>query len=99
MALNNDPDFHWTGQYRLGTKTDNDGNVVGGGLVLPGITTTERDALDSTLSTPDWGWGRDRARPSRDEEAGCVPCGEGVCSGSDPWCGCSERAISVRPVS
>jgi len=45
MALNNAPDAHWTGLRRYAPATDGDGNVIGGGVVLPSLTTTERDAL------------------------------------------------------
>ncbi|KKM17458.1 hypothetical protein LCGC14_1675570 [marine sediment metagenome] len=50
MALNNAPDSTWTGELVLAPQTDNDGNVIGGGLVLPAITTTERDAIASPRS-------------------------------------------------
>lgn len=51
MALNNTsgPDFHWTGELRMAPQTDNDGNVIGGGVVLPHLTTTERDAIASPI--------------------------------------------------
>jgi|GEM_PF-3842164 len=45
MALNNAPDKHWTGRIRLATQTDNDGVVKDGGLILPSLTTTQRDAI------------------------------------------------------
>jgi len=50
MALNDAPDAHWTGEFVLAPQTDNDGNVIGGGLVLPSLTTTERDAIASPRS-------------------------------------------------
>ena len=50
MALNDSPDSDWTGEFRLAPQTDNDGNVIGGGLVLPALTTTERDAIASPIS-------------------------------------------------
>ena len=48
MALNNAPDAHWTGLRIYAPKTNDDGDVIGGGVVLPSMTTTERDALDSS---------------------------------------------------
>ncbi len=51
MALNsNTGDAQWTGELVLAPQTDNDGNVIGGGLVLPPMTTTERDAIASPKS-------------------------------------------------
>lgn len=49
MALNNQtgPEYHWTGELRLAPQTDNDGAVIGGGVVPPHMTTAERDAVDS----------------------------------------------------
>ena len=52
MALNNAPDAHWTGLRIYAPKTDNEGNVIGGGVVLPSMTTAERDALDSSELVP-----------------------------------------------
>lgn len=47
MALNNLPDSHWTGYFRLAPETDyaNPAVKIGGGIVLPSFTTAQRDAL------------------------------------------------------
>ena len=45
MSLNDSPDANWTGEFRLAPKTDDSDNKVGGGVIFPSFTTTERDAL------------------------------------------------------
>jgi len=45
MSLNNAPDYHWTGEYRLDVARQDDGTPINGGVVLPSVTTAERDAL------------------------------------------------------
>ena len=46
MALNNAPDNQWTGLFRVDAQRDDAGAIVGpGGVVVPAITTAERDAL------------------------------------------------------